>query len=298
MDYKEYREKWEEYPKNFIQTEVPLHLDLEITTRCNYDCVMCARNVEHTKSMDMDFELAKKIITEFGLKGGCAIKFCYLGEPCLYSHLVYLVRISKEKGVIDVRVSTNGSVLTPRLSEDLLRAGVDLMIFSIDSINPQTYKDIRVNGNLGRVVRNLAVFKHLRDKMKASAKIQVQVIPMPQNRVEVALKHYHEFFQEFADIVWESPWCKDFGNVYTDEKPQPNFFCQAPFRRLLVRVNGDIWLCCGDPLKEKFIANYNDMNLEEVWNGDYMKDVRKKLNEGKVHEIDACSKCSERYYIK
>ena len=82
--YDEYRKKWEEYPKGFVLGRVPLHIDLEVTTRCNLKCVMCEHSFDPPKPMDLDVDLGKKIIKEFAEKGGCAIKFCYLGEPLLY----------------------------------------------------------------------------------------------------------------------------------------------------------------------------------------------------------------------
>jgi MoaA/NifB/PqqE/SkfB family radical SAM enzyme len=295
-EYKEYREKWDSYPHDFIQEKVPIHLDLEITTNCQLKCIMCARRVENTKPMNMDIELMKKIIKEFGSKGGYAIKFCYLGEPTLFPYIVQAIKYAKEMGIVDTRLATNGLALTPKLSKDLIEAGLDLIIFSIDSIHPQTYKNIRIGSNLGKVVKNLAEFRYLRDKLWGNTQIQVQAIPIEQNKMELLFKYYHDFYREFADTIFISPWCKDYSKDLIVKEETPNFFCPAPFRRLLVRVNGDIWLCCGDPLKEKFIGNYNKMSLEEAWKGTYLKDVRKQLKNGNVHLIPACKKCSERWY--
>jgi len=257
---------------------------------------MCAREVEHTKPQHIKLELAKQVINEFTSKGGLSIKWCYLGEPAMYPHLVELLKYAKERGIVDNRIATNGNLLNPKLSKKILEAGVDNIIFSIDSIHPEIYKNIRRNGNLGKVVRNLAIFRYLRDKMKVSTKIQVQSIPFESNKEELEKGHYHEFFKEFADVVWDSPWCKDWKNYYEKDEIQSDFFCPSPFRRLLVRVNGDIWLCCGDLIEEKHIGTFPEMSLEEAWNSTYMKDVRKNLKEGNVHLIDACKKCSERYY--
>ncbi len=297
MDYNEYRDKWNNYPRNFVQEKVPIHLDLEITTKCGLNCIMCARNVEHTKPMDMDLDLAKKIIKEFAEKGGCAIKFCYLGEPLLYPHLIELIRYSKEKGIIDTRLATSGNILSEKQARGLIEAGLDLIIFSVDSMFPEIYKKIRVGGDLNKVLINIRTFKLIRDNLGLTKPIiQIQAIPFEVNKGELDSKLYHDYYKQFADLVWESPWCKDYTKDLVVKGDTANFFCDAPFRRFLVRVNGDIWLCCGDPLKEKYIGTFPNMSIEEAWNGGYIKNVRNHLNKGEAHLIPACKKCSERYY--
>ena len=136
MSYLYYRWKWDNYPKIGFIERVPIHLDIELTTRCNYDCIMCPRTYLHLKDIDLPFETVKKIIDEFTEKGGSSIKFVYLGEAT----------------VIETIVATNGSVLTPELSVNLINAGLDWLTFSIDSCKPEIYKQIRVKGNL-KIVR-------------------------------------------------------------------------------------------------------------------------------------------------
>ncbi len=292
--YKEYRAKWDKYPKEFIQEKVPLHLDLELTTRCNLKCPFCPRTIISQPIKDMDLDLAKRIIKEFASKGGCAIKFVYLGEPTLYPHLVEVVKYAKKCGIVDTRIATNGNTLTKKISKGLIEAGLDLIIFSIDSINPHIYESIRRKGRLGRVIKNLVVFKYLRDKTRKHTTIQVQAIPFKQNKEEIKSGAYYDLFEPLADIVWVSPWCIDYSKDMT-MGATPKFNCPAPFRRLLVRWNGDIWLCCGYISETKFIGNYSEMSLEEVWNGEYVKKIRKYLNDGKAHLIEPCKSCEERY---
>jgi len=296
--YSLYRWKWKEYPKNFVQEKVPLNLDLEITTRCNLKCIMCVHSFDPPKPQDMDLTLTKKIIKEFTSKGGLAIKYSYIGEPTLYPHLVELIRYSKENGIIDTRLVTNGTLLTPKLSHDLIEAGLDFITFSVDSMSPHIYKQIRVRGNLHSVIANIQEFKGIRDSLGLDKpKIQIQVIPMELNRLELESKEYHKFYKQFADIIWQSPYCKDLTTSF-NMGATPNFFCTGPFQRILVRVNGDIWLCCGSRLESKCIGNYANMNLEDVWNGKFIKKIRRYLNEGKAHLISPCRECEERYYKK
>lgn len=298
MSYEEYRKKWKEYPKDFQQDAVPLHLDLEVTTRCNLKCKMCYHSFDPPEPEDMDRELMKDIIREFGEKGGKSIKFCYLGETLLYPKIVEAVKFAKSVGIVDTRIATNGNLLTLKMSEELIMAGLDLIIFSVDSMVPKVYKKIRIKGDLHKVIANLALLKYLKEFHKSETpKIQVQAIPFEENRLEIESGAYKQFYKQFADVVWVGPWCLEYKDA-SDLGPTPNFRCPSPFQRLMVRANGDIWLCCGSQIESKYIGNYSDVNLEQVWNGDYMENVRTLMNEGKAHEIPACKECEERLMYK
>ncbi|MCG8688391.1 MAG: hypothetical protein MI892_26200, partial [Desulfobacterales bacterium] len=60
-EYQEYRKKWEDYPKEQIEPDAPLHLDIETTNLCNLKCSMCMRTSLSKKgllrigSMEFDF---------------------------------------------------------------------------------------------------------------------------------------------------------------------------------------------------------------------------------------------------
>ena len=50
-------------------------------------------------------------------------------------------------------------------------------------------------------------------------------------------------------------------------------FCMHPFTGLATREDGAIKVCC----RSLPIANIKDMSLEEAWNSDKMKDVRRQV---------------------
>jgi len=136
--YWEYRRKWNENPKKQIVGDFPIHLDAESTRRCNLRCPMCPRTIklergEPLEEDDMDFRLYKKIIDEGSENGLCSVKLCYLGEPLLCKDLPKMVKYAKENGIIDVMLNTNGVPLTERMSEKLIKAGLDKLFISFDS---------------------------------------------------------------------------------------------------------------------------------------------------------------------
>jgi radical SAM protein with 4Fe4S-binding SPASM domain len=65
-------------------------------------------------------------------------------------------------------------------------------------------------------------------------------------------------------------------------------FCVLPWIHLNVQPNGDIYPCCMAPYG-KSIGNTTDNTLEEIWNGDDMKTIRKEMLVGERPKL--CERC-------
>lgn len=64
--------------------------------------------------------------------------------------------------------------------------------------------------------------------------------------------------------------------------------CVLPWIHMNIQPNGDIYPCCMAPYGEP-IGNTKDNTLEEVWNGEDMKNIRKEMLQGKRPHL--CSRC-------
>jgi len=65
-------------------------------------------------------------------------------------------------------------------------------------------------------------------------------------------------------------------------------FCVLPWIHLNTWPNGNVYPCCLTDWRED-IGNLKDNTLEEIWNGDTMKDIRRHMLQGKKH--NSCRKC-------
>ena len=59
-----------------------------------------------------------------------------------------MIEYAKSKGVIDIMLHTNGTVMDENLAERIVKSGLDRIIFSLDSITKEIYEKIRINANL------------------------------------------------------------------------------------------------------------------------------------------------------
>ena len=126
----------------------PSKLDLRVTYRCNLSCKMCGQWGETGTYKDysrektnkgLEFETLKDIINELSPKG---LRFIDIegGETFLYSHIIDLLALCKEKRLF-VKPVTNGSLLA-RYAADIVSLGVDVVVVSIDGAR-ETHNLIR-----------------------------------------------------------------------------------------------------------------------------------------------------------
>ena len=65
------------------------------------------------------------------------------------------------------------------------------------------------------------------------------------------------------------------------------FYCAAPWRGLHINPRGDVKTCCaGDP---NMLGNLNTQTIEQILNGDQLKEVRTNIAQGKPHAY--CDNC-------
>jgi len=299
-DYLIYRWRWDNFARLKITETVPIHLDLELNSNCNYTCIMCPfHGNRQVDSISMPFDMVKKIIDEFGSKDGDSIKFVYRGEPLLYNDLVNVIAYAKSNGILDTIVNTNGMLLNKDMAKNLILEGLDKLIFSIDSSKAETYAKIRRGGNFYTVMRNVIMIQSLKQFCGSELPItKVQCLVQDLNKEEVESGEFENFWKELVDEVIINYDCFEHErNDIVD--PTPDFRCESVWLRLTIRANGDIALCCGIDSDDKILGNIEDDTIEAIWNGSVMNNIRALITSGKAHLIPACRTCDlRRKYLR
>ena len=137
---------------HFVRPDVE-KVYLEVNTRCNLSCAMCVRQAWSDPQGMMSRDTFQAILQ--GLKAFPNLKRVLIGgfgEPLMHPHIVEMVRQIHDLG-LGVTMTTNGLLLERKLAETLLRAGLDTLIVSIDSMHVQAYQQAglmtdQVLGNL------------------------------------------------------------------------------------------------------------------------------------------------------
>src|SRR3990172_6149100 len=80
------------------------------------------------------------------------------GEPLLDRDMAGKVKYAKQRGFKGVGFASNCSALTKKRADELIEAGLDTIICSIDGIKKETHEAIRPGTNYEAVVNNVKYF--------------------------------------------------------------------------------------------------------------------------------------------
>jgi organic radical activating enzyme len=175
------------FAQNFSSGFVyPKVMEFELSNECNLECIMC--NGSFSSSIRKNREKLPPIISPYNdtfvdqleefIPHLTDAKFLG-GEPFMIDiYLSIWERILRINPKIRIHITTNGTFLNNRIKALLegLNAGI---ILSIDSVNKETYRKIRINGNYDKVMENLDYFIGYTQRKKTF--ISMAACPMTNN---------------------------------------------------------------------------------------------------------------------
>jgi cyclic pyranopterin phosphate synthase len=171
------------------------YLRISLTDRCNLRCVYCMpEQMVFRPKADLlqDYELYQLLPIFVDLLGFDKIRLTG-GEPTLREGLVDIVgTIAATAGVNEVALTTNG-LLLPQLAQPLADAGLRRVNVSIDTLNPDKFRQMTRWGSVEQVW----------DGLKAAAavglgiKLNAVVVQGFNDTVDVV---------ELARLTYEFPW--------------------------------------------------------------------------------------------
>lgn len=291
-----YRLRWNWAPRLDYVGRLPVHLDIEPTEACNLRCVMCPTGINGAADKRMiDMDLTKRVIDQAAENGTYSIKFTFRGEPALHRGLVEMVRYAKQRGISEVQFNTNGIPFTEAKIRDLIDAGLDRIIFSIDGADKETVEHIRLGLDYDRLVQNVHAFHRLRaERGQVKPFIRVQMVRTRTNWDQV-----DRFIEQ-----WK-PWVDDIRiNDVTDRGQGPELSvndqrpigrrkCPQPWQRMVVSSDGQVVPCCLDWNKEWVIGDATREPLTAIWRGERMEAMRQVQRDGRLDEVKPCRGCAE-----
>lgn len=302
--YLEYRRQYEAAARFEHEPTFPLYLMLEQTYHCNLQCPICIQGLSHERKAFeptvplMSWELFQQIVLE-GERYQCpSIAMEVNDEPLLVKGLPRRIRFAREHGFMDVFMTTNGVLFTEKTVQEVIDAGVTHILFSIDAATRETYDKVRVGGDFQKVIEAIKMVRRYREERNA-------VLPLirasfVQNRLN---QHETEAFLEHLGILADFVEIQGFSSYYghTDHllpraaRKVEDFSCIEPWRKLIIRANGDVLPCCTFYGYELVLGNLRDLSLYELYNSLGLKGLRSEFRNG-IYKAPACAACSRSFY--
>ena len=278
----------------------PSQIIIDLCNVCNYNCIHCPQGqLKKSEGFTRSFlpeELNKKLVDEAANNGkGMVqhIRYTADGEPLLHPEAIKLLRYAVEHANTMVSLTTNGSLLTSEMMDELLDMNIGLIDFSLDAFDDETYSQIRRNGNLKIVRENVLEMIKRKVMKKSKTRIVVSFVEQEKNTAEKdAFKKYWE--ENGVDYVVIRKLHSAGGVLYTEKETKGTQPCVYPWERITLLPDGALTYCSswfGDHLLKE---NYWESSLKDVWIGDEYKQLREEHLADCFQHHTACITCPDR----
>lgn len=120
-------------------TRGPVHVDLDLTDRCNVACYFCNQQDTRTKEQ-IPLQRAVDLIDELVETGLRSVRLAGGGDPLFHREAVDVIDHLERKGVVIDNITTNGIGLDARIAERLVRGKAREVIISLNAVDPTDYQ--------------------------------------------------------------------------------------------------------------------------------------------------------------
>ena len=288
-----YRYKFTIYPKIFKVDNYPPCLQVELSSICNFRCVMCYQadktfsNKSNGYMTMMKIESYKKIIDE-AQNNIEALTFASRGEPTLNKYFSEMTEYANNK-FLALKINTNASMLNEKLIHNILSTNFQSIVFSIDAADKETYEKIRVNGKFDKIISNLELFSKIRKKHYSKSKHIVKCSGVKINN-DQKVEKLSDKLKKYADVialVQYTPW----ESSYENEINQIETPCQELWSRMFIWADTKVNPCDYDYKSYLSKWDLKNKSISSIWNSKEYNTYR-QLHLSKLRsQLEPCKRC-------
>ncbi|MBI2966773.1 MAG: radical SAM protein [Bacteroidetes bacterium] len=292
-------EKLHKTGERFIPTvlDFPPTIRIETTTRCNLTCTHCPNSVLSDVEgflEDIDTGVYKKIIDEVAKEAPhIRVRPFGGGEPLFRKDMEDLIRYAHEKGLTNLSLNTNGTLLVKSRRKKLIEGGLNHIEVSIDAATPETYLKIRQSKLFNRLVENTLSYIEEAKAHDSDNKIDVSFVYQKDNQHE--LEMFQEFWTGKADVVLIRDYHQH-NNLVDDHgrHNQQSFKYRHPcpylWDRFIIHTNGLVKFCEYDWKGEHILGDIRKNTIKEIWQGENFRKLRQMHVDG-TFDYPYCKNC-------
>ncbi len=305
----------------------PLYVQVEPTIVCNLACSFCINPELNRPVKSMTAEQFETILDK--IPSLEKVSLVGIGEPLLNKDLMKMLRAAKARQMT-VGFTTNGTIMPPRIIEEICDISPDWLHTSLDGATKATFENIRKGANFDAILKNLerlmaaldgasrpeisVWFVGIKDNIHELPALVRLVDGLGIKNLYVQSVHFwgHESWREKnqpQSIANELERVGIFFEQAREEAsalgmtlevcnlPDPNLGreCQWPWRACYITAEGFITPCCiqgSDPTVINF-GNIFEQSFGEIWNSPDYQTFRRKLKSPDIPKI--CEGCTSYY---
>lgn len=300
---------------------VPFVTTLEITQSCNYRCGHCynfnrTATEDFPKSEGLSREKMLSVIDEISESGALYLNLTG-GEALLHPHLEDFIRRGRSNKM-EVRLKTNGSLLSADRCERLNQAGLAGMDISLYGFSEESYS--RLTGKTGMFVKTTEGILVARS---AGFDLNISIILHRYNIHEmdqmVEFCHKHDLpFQfsteiterydgtdgardfEITDVQFQEQLGGKYSDVFMVMNKEKSLQCSCAKSVCGISYSGEVFPCIGAPVPS---GNLNHKAFSDIWkNSPVLNQIRNLKSEDfkecqTCEHIEFCGRSSGSIYV-
>ena len=264
---------------------LPEIVQIESTNICNAKCVFCPRDEMHRRQGVMDMALYRRIVDECAALGITHVRLHNYGEPFIDRQLLEKVRYAKSRGIAEVGLISNGSLLTEDVARGVIEAGLDAINISVDAAGQEVFERTRVGLKYDRVIANIERLVRLRRELgRRRPKLILSFVRQHNSEDERA---FIEHWRGIADKIHVTDLHNWAGTL--NRESDVNYPCYRPWLTFTALWDGRVALCCADFDGRQILGDLRTSTIREIWNSEAYRRVRREHLE--TGGPDICRAC-------
>lgn len=276
-------------------------IQVEVTTRCNHDCLYCPRYLINKSrplgdiTPKMETLLVRRL-SELDDKYDLTVSISGFGEPTLYVGLMDLIYKIKSDSNASIRLNTNASRLHEIGNRVISSNCVDYLTLSLNLPTRELYQKYTQTQDYPKVIENIKQF--LTEKQDRKPDVSLRFIKTPDSMpyLEDAARCWERYLNKNDEVsVAElSNWGGLVGEPTEPRKGPCRYLSHQAGKHLSITLDGYASICCfsvafrnDDPL---VVGNIKRSSIEELL---YLA----KTRADEIRDSDICEYCNAQAWM-
>ena len=289
-------------------SHLPLFVSVEPAAICQLKCPACpvgkgeGLKVKGERTMSLD--LWHRVLAEIR-DTAFVVQFYFQGEPLLNKDLPQMIKEAHEAGLYTI-VSTNAQAMTAYLAEQLVAAGLNRIIVSMDGLSDESYNAYRIGGSLTQCIHALSYLRDAKEQLGGRTTIELQVLRLKTNEHEWKAFRY-AYKRLGADrLVFKTAQLYDYTHghpLMPSDKRYSRYVlgkdgiyhrrplskgCWRVWSGAVITTNGEVLPCCYDKAHAHAYGNIMESPLKELFHNEKATVFRQAAWQEKP---DICKEC-------
>ncbi len=264
---------------------LPEIVQIESTNICNARCVFCPRDQMHRRQGVMDEALFRKVVDDCAALGIRHLRLHNYGEPFVDRHLTDKVAYAKQKGIAEVGVISNGSLIDEQVARGVIDAGLDAINISVDASGREVFERTRIGLEYDTVIANIERLVRIRAELgRTHPKLILSFVRQDNSDEERAFIDHWRTIADKIHITDLHNWA---GTLNRDSDVR--YPCYRQWLTFTVLWDGRVSLCCADFDGRVILGDMRTSNIRDIWESEAYRQVRREHLESGGPEI--CRAC-------